>query len=202
MAYFSSNSIVLVIGSHDKYQSLILVGLALTEKASSGIQYILFYYRSYWRGWRPLVTPWTGCIKEGIEPWKSQKWFFPSHVQVRFLLFSLLLLLFCSAFIVLIVIITMDIYLQRVYNSSGYEYKPRYFNKQNFSLLQCFLPLFAFLSLSLSSLMAIVWVHGYLTHTMSPAGSLHYMCSRLSNPYNINSLASHFCSLLSSLSLL
>ena len=57
LAYFSSNSIVLVIGIHDKYQSLILIGLALTEKAQSGIQYILFHYRSYWRGWRPLVTP-------------------------------------------------------------------------------------------------------------------------------------------------
>ena len=59
--------------SHDKYQSLILIGLALTGKASSGIQYILFHFRSYWRGWRPLVTPWACCIKEGIEPRISQK---------------------------------------------------------------------------------------------------------------------------------
>ena len=33
-------------------------------------------------------------------------------------------------------------------------------------------------------------------------GLLHYMCSWLSNPYNVNSLAPHFCSLLFSLSLL
>ena len=98
LVYFSSNSIVLVIGIHDKYQSLILIGLALTEKAQSGIQYILFHYRSYWRGWRPLVTPWACCIKEGIEPWKSQKWFFPSHVQVSVSLCSLLLLLLCFCF--------------------------------------------------------------------------------------------------------
>ena len=82
LVYFSLNWIVSVIRSHAKYQSLILIGLALTGKASSGIQYILLHFRSYWRGWRPLVTPWACCIKEGIEPRISQKWFFPSHVQV------------------------------------------------------------------------------------------------------------------------
>ena len=60
LAYFSLNSIVSVIRIHDKYQSLILIGLALTEKASSRIQCILFHFRSYWRGWRPLVTPGLG----------------------------------------------------------------------------------------------------------------------------------------------
>ena len=68
LAYFSLNSIVSVIRIHDKYQSLILIGLALTEKASSRIQHILFHFQSYWRGWGPLVTPWACCIKEGIEP--------------------------------------------------------------------------------------------------------------------------------------
>ena len=117
LAYLSSNLIVLVIKSHDKYQSLILVGLARTEKASSGIRSILFRYRSYWREWRPLVTPWADCIKEGIEPWKSQKWFFPSHAQVSVSLCSLSSspVLF-SAFVVIIIVIliTMYIYLQRV----------------------------------------------------------------------------------------
>ena len=101
LAYFSLNLIVSVIGIHNKYQSLILIGLALTEKASSRIQYILFHFRSYWRGWRPLVTPWACCIKEGIEPRISQKWFYPSHAQVSvslcssppLLLFLLLLFL-------------------------------------------------------------------------------------------------------------
>ena len=98
MVYFSLNSVVFGIGSHDKYQSFILIGLALTGKTSSRIQYILFHFRSYWRGWRPLVTPLAGRIKEGIEPRISQKRFMPSHAQVRFSLCSLLLLLFCFCF--------------------------------------------------------------------------------------------------------
>ena len=57
LVYFALDWIMSVIKSHDKYQSFILIGLALTEKANSGIQYILFHFRSYWRGWRPLVTP-------------------------------------------------------------------------------------------------------------------------------------------------
>ena len=36
LVYFSSKMIVLVIKSHDKYQSLILIGLARAEKANSG----------------------------------------------------------------------------------------------------------------------------------------------------------------------
>ena len=136
-------------------KEFILIGLALTEKASSGVQSILFHFRSYWRGWRPLVTPWAGCIKEGIEPRISQKWLFPSHAQVRFLLFSLLLLLFCFCFhcsYCCYYYYYGYLLAKGFYNSSGYEYKPRNFNKQNFSLLLCFLPLFAFLSLSLSLL--------------------------------------------------
>ena len=89
LVYFSSKVIVLIIKSHDKYQSLILIGLARAEKASSGIQSILFHYRSYWREWRPLVSPWACCIKEGIELWKSQRWLFTSHVQVSVSLCSL-----------------------------------------------------------------------------------------------------------------
>ena len=65
LAYFSLNSIVPVIRIHDKYQSLILIGLALTEKASSRIQCILFHIRSYWRGWRPLVDPLGMLYKRG-----------------------------------------------------------------------------------------------------------------------------------------
>ena len=57
LAYFSLNSIVSVIRIHDKYQNLILIGLALTEKASSRIQYILFHFLLYWvtRG-RPWLS--------------------------------------------------------------------------------------------------------------------------------------------------
>ena len=57
LVYFSSKMIVLMIKSHDKYQSLILIGLARAEKANSGIRSILVHYRSYWRELRPLVTP-------------------------------------------------------------------------------------------------------------------------------------------------
>ena len=89
LVYFSSNLIVLIIKSRDKYQSLILIGLARAEKANSRNRYILVHYRSYWRELQPLVTPWAFCIKEGIEPWKSQKWFNPSHAQVSVSLCSL-----------------------------------------------------------------------------------------------------------------
>ena len=172
LVYFSSKIIDLVIKSHDKYQSLILIGLARAEKASSGNRSVLVHYRSHWRGWRPLVTPWAYCIKEVIEPWKSQKRLFPSHAQVGVSL-SLSLLFSCSVsasiiiiiIIVLIIIITMNMYLQRVHNNSGYGNKPR----PDYSKTSPFanaLSLSLLLSLSLSSVMAIVCVHGYLTHTM------------------------------------
>ena len=57
LVYFSSKIILLMIKSHDKYQSRILIGLAHAEKASSGNRSIFVHYRSYWREWRPLVTP-------------------------------------------------------------------------------------------------------------------------------------------------
>ena len=171
LAYFSLNSIVLVIGIHDKYPSLILIGLALTEKASSRIQFILFHFRSYWRGWRPLVTPWACCIKEGIEPRIFQKRFFPSHAQVSVSLCSLLLLLSCFCFYCSYCYYYYYyeyLLAKGFYNSSGYEYKPGHFNKQNFFLVLCFLSLFALLS-SLSLLMTIMWVDGNLTYIISPA---------------------------------
>ena len=84
LVYFSLNLVVFIIGSHDKYQSFILIGLALTGKASSIIKYVFLHCRSYWRGWRPLVTSLTGHIKEGVEHRINQKWFMPSHAQVRF----------------------------------------------------------------------------------------------------------------------
>ena len=50
LVYFSSNWIMTIIKSHDEYQSFILIGLALTGKANSGIQNILFHFRSHWKG--------------------------------------------------------------------------------------------------------------------------------------------------------
>ena len=66
--------------------------------ASSGNWSVLVHYRSYWREWRPLVTPWADCIKEGVESWKCQKWSFISHVLISVSPFSLLPLLLCSCF--------------------------------------------------------------------------------------------------------
>ena len=174
LAYFSLNSVILVIRIHDKYQSLILIGLALTEKASSRIQYILFHFRSYWRGWRPLVNPLAGRIKEGIEPRISQKWFFPSHAQVGFSLCSLLLLLSCICFYCSYCYYYYYygyLLAKGFYYSSGYEYKPGHFNKQK--LLPCpmlcsSLLLFALPFLSLSS-DDIICVEGYPTHMILPA---------------------------------
>ena len=184
LAYFSLNLIVSVIRIHDKYQSLIIIGLALTEKASSRIQCILFHFRSYWRGWRPLVTPWAGCIKEGIEPRIFQKRFMPSHAQVRFPLCSLLLLLLCFCFYCSYCYYYYYYYeyllAKGFYNSSGYEYKPGHFNKQNIFLVLCFLPLFALLS-SLSLLMTIMWVEGDLTYIISPACSSLLLVTLLSS---------------------
>ena len=170
MVYFSLNWIVSVLKSHVKYQSLILIGLALTRKVSSRIQCILFHFRSYWRGWRPLVTPWAGCLKEGIELRIFQKRFMPSHAQVRFSLLSLpslLLLMLCFCFYC-----SSSYYYYYYYeyllakgfhNSSGYgnkpepdysnsyKRKPGHFNKQK--LLSLFLSTFPslFSSLSLSA---------------------------------------------------
>ena len=192
---FSLNWIVSVIRIHDKYQSLILIRLALTEKASSRIQCILFHFRSYWRGWRPLVTPWAGCIKEGIEPRIFQKQFMPFHAQVRFPLCSLFLLLLCFCFYCC----CCSYYYYYEYllakgfhNSSGYgnkpgpyysnsyEYKPGNFNKQNIFLVLCFLPLFTLLS-SLSLLMTIMLVEGNLTNIISPACSPLLLVTLLSS---------------------
>ena len=44
LVYFSSKVIVLIIKSHDKYQSLILIGLARAEMASSGNRSVLVHY--------------------------------------------------------------------------------------------------------------------------------------------------------------
>ena len=51
LVYFSSKVITLMIKSHDKYQSIVLVGLTHAERASSENWFILGHYRSYWREW-------------------------------------------------------------------------------------------------------------------------------------------------------
>ena len=57
LVYFSSKASLLMIKSHDKYQSIVLIGLAHVEKAYSEIRSISVHDRSYWRELQPLVTP-------------------------------------------------------------------------------------------------------------------------------------------------
>ena len=57
LVYFSSKAVLLMIKSHDEYQSIILIGLAHAEKAYSKNRSIFVHNRSYWRELRPLVTP-------------------------------------------------------------------------------------------------------------------------------------------------
>ena len=72
LVYFSSKASLLMIKSHNKYQSIDLIGLALVEKAYAENRSFLNHNRSYWRELQPLVTPWTCPIKEGTEPWRGQ----------------------------------------------------------------------------------------------------------------------------------
>ena len=207
LVHFSSKVTVLIIESHNKYQSFILNGLARAEKASSRNWSVLVHYRSHWRGRRPLVTPWACCIKAGIEPWKSQKRFCPSHVQVSVSLCSLLLLLLCFCFccsyycyyyyyyVYLLAkgfIITVDmetnlaLIIVMVKNANLDILIAKRLPSQMLSPL----------SLSLFS-NGHCMCSGYLTHTISPAGLVALYRFRLSNLYNINSLASPFRSPLS-----
>ena len=192
LVYFSSKVIVLVIKSHDKYQSIILIGLAHADMASSGNRSVLVHYRSYWREWRPLVTPWADCIKEGVEPWKCQKWSFISHVLVSVSPCSLLPLLLCSCFgcsssyyyycyccCFYEYVLAKGFYYDSGYgNKPGPKYSNDYGNKPGHlisktpllsyalslsSSLSHSLPLSLSLSLSLSLLLTIMRVHGNLT---------------------------------------
>ena len=90
LVYFSSKASLLMIKSHKKYQSIDLIGLALAEKAYVKNRSFSNHKRSYWRELRPLVTPWTWCIKEGTEPWRGQIGFSCLMSKVSLLPLSLL----------------------------------------------------------------------------------------------------------------
>ena len=114
LVYFSSKVSLLMIKSHDKYQSIDLIGLAHVEKAYSRNRLFLFHNRPYRRELRPLVTPWAWCIKEGTEPWRVQKRALLSHVQVSLLPLSLSspsLALLCFSFYGSLIIIIDYVYL-------------------------------------------------------------------------------------------
>ena len=103
-AYFVSKLVSLRIKSHEKYQSIFLDRLGRVERAYGEKRSILGHNRSHWRELRPLVTPWTSCIKEGTEPWKNQKWSVTSHVQV--LLLFLICIFTCRGFFMTLVMNT------------------------------------------------------------------------------------------------
>ena len=202
LVYFSSKASLLMIKSHDKYQSIILIGLAYVEKAYSKIRSISVHNRSYWRELQPLVAPWAWCIKEGTEPWRVQKRPFLSHVQVSLLplcLSSPSLALFCFYCFIIIVIIIYYVYLLvkgiiTVTNKPGPEYskyqryKPGYLNSKGT------------LTPSLSSQMAIISEQAISHIQCCQLGSLHYIgagyltfiiSTALSSPIILLYLSSH-----------
>ena len=157
LVYFSSKVSLLMIKSHDKYQSIDLIGLAHVEKAYSRNRLFLVHNRPYWRELRPLVTPWAWCIKEGTEPWRVQKRALLSHVQVSLLPLSLSspsLALLCF-YGCLIIIIVDYVYLLvkgiiTVTDKPGPEYskyqryKPGYLNSKDTLTFTLSLSLFFF----------------------------------------------------------
>ena len=72
LVYFVSKDSLLDRKSHNKYQCTNLIGLAPWEKAYIGIRPFSSHNGSGWGELRPLVTPWTWPIKQGIEPSKCQ----------------------------------------------------------------------------------------------------------------------------------
>ena len=72
LVYFVSKDNLLVRKSYKKYQCIKLIGLAPWEKAYREIRPFSSHNGSDWRELRPLVTPWTWPIKQGIEPWKCE----------------------------------------------------------------------------------------------------------------------------------
>ena len=110
LVYFSSKASLLMIKSYKKYQSINLIGLAPWKKAYVKYRPFLSHNGPDWRELRPLVTPWTWPIKEGIEPWKSQTGLSCLMSKVSLLPFSLsspslalalvvVLLLFCYGYV-------------------------------------------------------------------------------------------------------
>ena len=68
LVYFVSKASLLIIKSYKKYQSINLIRLVPWEKAYAKYRPFLGHNGPDWRELRPLVTPWTWPIKEGIEP--------------------------------------------------------------------------------------------------------------------------------------
>ena len=168
-----------VIGIHDKYQRCFLVGLALTYKASSQIQYILLHFRTNWRELRPLVTPWANGIKESFKPCIGQKQFMPSYAQVSHFPLSLLSLLspslllfyFCCCYYYYYYYYCCYEYftVKGLHKSSGYENKSRHENSNDSEYKTVTKLLSLFLLSSFSLLLTAVCGAGDLAHTVPTA---------------------------------
>ena len=177
-----------VIRIHDKYQRCFLVGLALTNKASSQIQYILLRFRTNWRELRPLVTPWANGIKESFKPCIGQKQFMPSYAQVSHFPLSLISLLSPSLLLFYFCCCCYYYYyyyyyyyhyyyyccyeyftVKGLHKSSGYENKSRHENSNDSEYKTVTKLLSLFLLSSLPMLLTSVCGAGDLAHTVSSA---------------------------------
>ena len=168
-----SNSVIRI---HDKYQRCFLVGLALTCKASSQIQYVLLRFRANWRELRPLVTPWANGIKESFKPCIGQKQFMPSYAQVSHFPLSLLSLLSPSLLLFYFGCCYYYYYccyeyftVKGLHKSSGYENKSRHENSNDSGYKTVTKLLSLFLLSSLPMLLTAVCGAGDLAHTVSSA---------------------------------
>ena len=168
-----SNSVIRI---HDKYQRCFLVGLALTCKASSQIQYVLLRFRANWRELRPLVTPWANGIKESFKPCIGQKQFMPSYAQVSHFPLSLLSLLSPSLLLFYFGCCYYYYYccyeyftVKGLHKSSGYENKSRHENSNDSEYKTVTKLLSLFLLSSLPMLLTAVCGAGDLAHTVSSA---------------------------------
>ena len=90
LVYFLSKDSLLDGKSYNKYQCINLIGLAPWEKPYMEIRPFSSHNGWDWGELRPLVTPWTWPIKQGIEPWKCQIGFSNLMSKVSFLPCSLL----------------------------------------------------------------------------------------------------------------
>ena len=172
---FASSPLHSVGKSHYKFPSIIINRVALWKKANVAIQYFWGHYRSCWREWRPLVTPWAWSIREGTELWRIQKWLPSSHAQVSLLPLSLLS--FCPVFaliIVVIIIVALNMYWLRVCS------KVPPFTKLSLSSLSLTLslssPLSRCLSLSPSPLSRSLALSLSLSLSLSLYGNGHCIC--------------------------
>ena len=169
-----SNSVIRI---HDKYQRCFLVGLALTCKVSSQIQYVLLRFRASWRELRPLVTPWANGIKESFKPCIGQKQFIPSYAQVSHSPLSLLsllcpsLLFFCFGYYYYYYYYCRCEYftVKGLHKSSSYENKSRHENSNGSEYKTVTKLLSLFLLSSLPMLLTAVCGAGDLAPTVSSA---------------------------------